>query len=80
MPDRMQLILRPYLGMLRLFSGVGLVLTTLVGCAPVDVLNAMIPTRDLTITRDVAYGDGTKQKLDIYVPKNLAPNAPVIVF
>jgi acetyl esterase/lipase len=79
-PDRMQLILRPYFGMLRLFSGIGVVLTTLVGCAPVDILNATIPTRDLTITRDIAYGDGPKQKLDIYVPKNLAPNAPVIVF
>ncbi len=80
MPDRMQLILRPYFGILRLFGGLGVLLTTLAGCAPVDILNATIPTRDLTITRDIAYGDKAKQKLDIYAPKNLAPNAPVIVF
>jgi acetyl esterase/lipase len=76
----MPLILRPYFGMVRLIGGLGLMLTTLAGCAPVDILNAMIPTRDVTITRDIAYGDKPRQKLDIYVPKNLAPNAPVIVF
>jgi acetyl esterase/lipase len=79
-PDRMPLILRPYFGMLKILGGLGVLLTTLAGCAPVDLLNATIPTRDLTITRDVAYGDKAKQKLDIYVPKNAAPNAPVIVF
>ena len=80
MPDRMKLILRPYFGMLKIIGGLGVLLTTLAGCAPVDILNATIPTRDLTITRDIAYGDKAKQKLDIYVPKNAAPNAPVIVF
>jgi acetyl esterase/lipase len=76
----MPLILRPYFGTVRLFGGIGALLMTLVGCAPVDILNATIPTRDLTITRDIAYGDKAKQTLDIYVPKTLAPNAPVIVF
>jgi len=81
----MPLILRPYFGVLRLFGGPGLMMTTLmlttfVGCAPVDVLNATISTRDLTITRDIAYGEKPRQRLDVYVPKNAAPNAPVIVF
>ncbi len=80
MPDRSPLILRPYFGIVRIFGGLGLLLTTLAGCAPVDILNATIPTRDLTITRDIAYGDKPAQKLDIYVPKNAAPNAQVIVF
>jgi acetyl esterase/lipase len=79
-PDRVPLILRPYFGMVRLFGGLTLMLTTLAGCAPVDVLNATIPTRDLTITRDIAYGEKPRQKLDVYVPKNVAPNAPVIIF
>jgi acetyl esterase/lipase len=76
----MPLILRPYFITLRMLGGLGVLLTTLVGCAPVDLLNATIPTRDLTITRDIAYGDKAKQKLDLYVPKQVAPNAPVIVF
>ncbi len=80
MPDRVPLILRPYFGILRMLGGLTLMLTALAGCAPVDILNATIPTRDMTVTRDVAYGDKPRQKLDIYVPKNVAPNAPVIVF
>ncbi|HEX4504435.1 MAG TPA: alpha/beta hydrolase [Alphaproteobacteria bacterium] len=80
MPDRMKLILRPYFGIMRLFGGLWVMVSTLAGCAPVDILNATIPTRDITITRDIAYGDKPKQTLDIYVPKAVAPNAPVIVF
>jgi acetyl esterase/lipase len=79
-PDRLPLILRPYFGAVRILGGLGLLLTTLAGCAPVDILNATISTRDLTITHDVAYGDKAEQKLDIYVPKTVAPNAQVIVF
>ncbi len=58
----------------------GLMLTTLAGCTPSDVLNATVSERGLTITRDIAYGPDAKQKLDVYVPKAAAPNAPVIVF
>jgi acetyl esterase/lipase len=55
-------------------------LLTLAGCAKVDILNALIPTGGITITRDIAYGEGPRRKLDIYVPKTVAANAPVIVF
>ena len=80
MPVRLSLILRPYHGAIRAVAGLGVLLSTLAACAPVDFLNAVVPTRDLTITRDIAYGDKAQQRLDIYVPKSLAPNAPVIVF
>ncbi len=80
MPDRLSLIMRPYFGALRTIAGLGVMLNTLAACAPVDLLNATIPTRDITITRDIAYGNQPKQKLDIYVPKAIGPNAPVIVF
>jgi len=49
------------------------------GCAPVDMLNATIPTGDLTVTRDVAYGGDDRQRLDIYAPKSTAAR-PVVVF
>ena len=80
MPVRLSNILRPYRGAIQAVAGLGALLTTLTACAPVDFLNAIIPTRDLIITRDVANGDKDKQKLDIYVPKMLAAHAPVIVF
>jgi acetyl esterase/lipase len=65
---------------LRRFGLFAIALLALAGCAKVDVLNALIPTGGVTITRDVAYGEGARRKLDIYVPKNVAANAPVIVF
>jgi len=61
-------------------GGIGLLFATLTGCAPVDLLNATIPTGELKITRDIDYGADPHQRLDIYVPKSAAKNAPVIVF
>jgi acetyl esterase/lipase len=61
-------------------ASLSVILTTITGCAPVDLLNATIPTRNLTITHDIAYGDKAKQRLDLYVPKSLTAHAPVIVF
>jgi acetyl esterase/lipase len=48
-------------------------------CAPVDVLNFSVPTRGLTITRDVAFGARPDQRLDVYRPKNTS-GLPVVVF
>jgi len=55
-------------------------LSVLPGCAPVDLLNATIPTSDLTITRDVAYGADERQRMDIYAPRSRSDKSPVIVF
>jgi acetyl esterase/lipase len=49
------------------------------GCAPVDLLNATVPTGGVTITRDIAYGEGPRRMLDIYRPDTPGP-APVVVF
>ena len=54
-------------------------LLTLARCSPADLLNATISRSGLTITHDVAYGPGPREKLDIYRPANTA-TAPVIVF
>ncbi len=67
----------------RVVNRVGLFAMTLLvltGCAKVDILNALIPTGGITVTRDIAYGEGLRHKLDIYVPKTVEANAPVIVF
>jgi acetyl esterase/lipase len=54
-------------------------------CAPVDLLNATIPTRDLRIVRGVPYATGPLAAnpsctLDVYRPKSLSGPAPVVVF
>lgn len=64
---------------LRALSIVAVVSTT-PGCAPVDLLNATVPTSNLAITRDVAYGKDDRLRLDIYAPKSLEKALPVVVF
>lgn len=50
------------------------------GCAPVDLLNATIPRGGVAITRDIAYGQGPRERLDIYRPKAGGAGRPVAVF
>jgi len=52
----------------------------LTACAPVDLLNATVPTWGVTITHDVAYGSEPRQSLDIYRPDKAAGTLPVVVF
>ena len=54
------------------------------GCTRFDVLNATIPTCTYTRATPLAYGDVPRQKLDIYRPRALRPDAKpgakVVVF
>jgi acetyl esterase/lipase len=50
------------------------------GCAPVDLLNATIPTQGLTIIRDIPYEPGPRHTLDVYRPDDAAGALPVVVF
>ncbi|MDX2221948.1 MAG: alpha/beta hydrolase [Rhodospirillaceae bacterium] len=46
-------------------AGAGLALS---GCAPIDLLNALVPGGSYGLTTDVAYGEASRQRLDIYTP------------
>jgi acetyl esterase/lipase len=46
----------------------------------VDLLNASVPLRTLVVARDVAYGPGPRQRMDIYRPARAARPLPVVVF
>lgn len=51
------------------------------GCSPFVYLNAFSPDEEARETRDIAYGDGPRQRLDVYVPANPSDEpAPVVVF
>jgi acetyl esterase/lipase len=52
-------------------------------CSPARVVNALVPTNALVVTRDIAYGDHPRQRLDLYAPRGgEAPSAgrPLVVF
>jgi acetyl esterase/lipase len=55
---------------------IGFVLTA---CSPGRLLDLATSSNGARIEKDIAYGDGPRRKLDVYVPKD-ARNAPVAVF
>lgn len=55
-------------------------MTLLMACSPLKVLNAFTPSDTFSRTSDLAYGPDPRNKLDIYRPKDAAPDAPVVVF
>lgn len=52
----------------------------LAACSPIKVLNALTPSNTFTKTAAIAYGDDSRQKLDVYRPAPASSNAPVVVF
>jgi acetyl esterase/lipase len=59
----------------------GLLGVLLAACKPVALLNAIIPTGQMEIERDVPFGVLPRQKLDIYQPRLLSGKSlPVVLF
>ncbi len=50
------------------------------GASPAMLLNLTVPRSGYRIERDIAYGDGPRHKLDLYLPERLAGPAPVVLF
>ena len=48
-------------------------------CSTVDVLNATAESKNIEISRDLAYGEGDRRTLDVYRPRD-AEGAPICVF
>ncbi len=56
-------------------------------CAPLTLINSLVPGGTYRAERDIAYGDLARQRLDVYVPAGLpaaqpiaSPGAPIVVF
>lgn len=54
--------------------------TTLAACAPVSILNGITPSSTFDRTKNVSFGEGDRDKLDIYRTENPKADAPVLVF
>jgi acetyl esterase/lipase len=60
-------------------------LTTLLGLfgrgrSPAMMLNLTVPRSTYRLHRDLAYGQGPRQRFDLYLPKNGSAPAPVLLF
>lgn len=49
-------------------------------CSPLRLINATVPSNTHTVLRDEAYGTAERQRMDVYLPVNAAPGAPLAVF
>jgi acetyl esterase/lipase len=58
------------------------VLALLSGCSLMGVLNSLVPSDTYKLFQDTSYGALPRHKLDVYTPKQAAPNGgyPVVVF
>jgi acetyl esterase/lipase len=52
----------------------------LTGCTGLQLLNATVSHRGYVRTANIAYGPDPRQKLDVYLPKQMSPNAKVVIF
>ena len=50
------------------------------GSSPAMLLNVTVPRSTYRVHRDIAYGEGPRQKFDLYLPKAFTPPAPVVLF
>ena len=49
-------------------------------CSPIRLINATVPSNTHTVLLDEAYGSAARQRMDVYLPVNAAPGAPIAVF
>ena len=52
----------------------------LTGCTRLQLLNATVSHRGYDRTTNLAFGPDPRQKLDVYLPKKIGPDARVVVF
>jgi len=50
------------------------------GCSPVTAVNALSPSAHYERLADVAYGPERRQSMDVYRPRDEAPDAAVVLF
>lgn len=54
--------------------------TALSACAPVSILNGITPSSTFDRTKNVSFGEGKREKLDIYRAEAPKEGAPVLMF
>ena len=54
--------------------------TVLAACAPVSILNGITPSSTFDRTKNVSFGEGDRDELDIYRAEKPKADAPVLMF
>lgn len=52
----------------------------LTACSGAELLDSLVPASGYRVTRDLAYGDGPRRRLDLYLPEPMPRAPPLVVF
>lgn len=63
----------------RWLSSLGL-LPLLQACSPLGIINATVPSSTHRLLTDQAYGPDPRQRMDVYLPRDAGPKAPLVLF
>jgi len=59
---------------------ISLAVSMTIACSPLQLLNLAVPRSGYTLTRDLAYGERPRQRLDVYAPIRHRALLPTVVF
>jgi len=67
---------------IRKFGSLGSALcaAALSACTPVSVLNSTVGSQGYRVEKDIPFGELSRHMLDLYIPDDVKPDAPVVVF
>jgi len=63
-----------------LFIAVVVLCAAVAACSPLRTINALTPETTCRRINDLSFGNGARDKLNIYVPNNITGTVPVVVF
>ena len=61
-------------------AAAGAAVSTLTGCSPLSIVNALVPRRSFDRTTGIPYGAHGRAKLDVYRPVDAGRDLPTVVF
>jgi len=50
------------------------------GCSGPDVVNSLVPDAGYTVIKDLAFGEGPRRTMDLYVPTGAKDGTPTVIF
>jgi len=62
------------------FAALMATVSVLAACAPVSILNGITPSSTFDRTKNIAFGDGARETLDIYRTEKPKDGSPVLFF
>lgn len=78
--ERVNIVMKHLILRSRAIALIAAALVILQACSPLSAVNAVAPSKGITLIPDLAYGTGDRQMLDLYRPDGAQADLPTILF